>query len=408
MKPFYTINLSRALEESKRKMKEEIDLYTNEEIVANDVELLVSNVYEKFFIEPVTIYEEEVRKRSIKQGKVRKWIDPFSRIDPNREYITLDGAIIHFYYRYIGERDLFKCQASTFSISGYPEIELDDEYVKFTYEKSLKDMEKEGAQKDILSSVERDLNYIKAGIEYANNDVKKFNASLRDFLKNCINEKKQKVEMFFDFAKMLEVPIEKTDYAKVYMPVQRNIVPIAHEYEKNKTEYTIADKDYQDILIAIKHTGTTFERTPKSYKSMGEEDLRNVLLASLNATYKGNAYGEAFRNKGKTDICIEQDSRAAFVAECKMWTGGKEIESAIRQLDGYLTWRDQKTALIYFVRRKDFLKVTETMEKTLREISVIRQVTAQDKNEFHCEYVSETSIGQIISMRVIMFNMYSD
>ena len=36
-----------------------------------------------------------------------------------------------------------------------------------------------------------------------------------------------------------------------------------------------------------------------------------------------------------------------------------EVQSAVNQLDSYLTWRDCKTALIYFVKRKDFIKVLE-------------------------------------------------
>lgn len=408
MKPFRDMDLTRALEEKKRQIKNKIDSFTNEEIVANDVELLVGNVFEEFYVEPVTIYEEEVKKRSIVQDKVKKWIDPFFRIESNREYVTLDGVVTHFFFSYTGEKDLFKCQASTYSISGYPEINLRDEYIEFVYKKTLQDMEKEEAHEELLHRLENDVKDIKSGIEFANNDVKNFNDSLKDYIRKCIIEKKQKVETYFNIAKMFEVPVEKTEYAKVHMPMRRNIVPIAHKYEQRNTEYTISDNDYNDILTVIKHTGSTFERTPSSYKSMGEEDLRNALLASLNATYKGNANGEAFRNKGKTDICIEQSNRAAFVAECKMWTGGKEIEKAINQLDGYLTWRDSKTALIYFVRRKDFLKIVETVEATLRQISLIRQVTVIDKNEYKCEFVSENSVGQLISMGVLLFNMYAE
>ena len=291
LKPFSDIDLSNAFVERKRQIKNKIDEFTNEEIVANDLELLVCNIYEEYFIEPVIIYEEEVKKRSIKQEKVKKRLDPLFRINPDKEYVILDGIITHFYFRYTGEKDLFKCRASTFSFSGYPSIELGNEYVELTYEISLEDMEKEEAQEMFFKQLENDIASIKCGIEYANNDVNAFNASIRDYATKCINEKKQKVDSFFNLAKIFEVPVEKTEFAKVHVPMQRNITPIAHKYEEQGTEYTISEKDYQDVLQAIKHTGSTFERTPGSYKSMGEEDLRNALLASLNATYKGNAYG---------------------------------------------------------------------------------------------------------------------
>ena len=131
-------------------------------------------------------------------------------------------------------------------------------------------------------------------------------------------------------------------------------------------------------------------------------------MAALNATYKGDATGEAFRNAGKTDICIERENRAAFVAECKMWTGQKSVGNAIAQLDSYLTWRDCKTALIYFVRRKNFMKVLESVEVALRSYDGMKNVVAIDKNEFDCMFLSKSNIGQQIKMRVFLFNLYRE
>ena len=129
MKPFRDMDLSAVIAEQKRKIKIKVEGYTNDEIMANDIDLLADNIYSEFFIDPITIYEEEVRKRSIQQAKVKKWIHPFMRIDPNREYVEVDGIVMKFYFRYNGERDLFKCQASTFSVSGYPEIGLDSDFI---------------------------------------------------------------------------------------------------------------------------------------------------------------------------------------------------------------------------------------------------------------------------------------
>ena len=212
--------------------------------------------------------------------------------------------------------------------------------------------------------------------------------------------------MFFSVANMFEVSVKKSAYAETHVPLQRKIVPIAHEYKKEDI-YSISDANYADILATIKHMGSTYERTPRSYKDMKEEDLRNTLLAALNGTYLGGAVGEAFRNNGKTDICIEEKNRAAFVAECKMWTGQKAIADALKQLDSYLTWRDCKTALIYFVRKKDFLAILQTAEEALRALPEMRQVQILDKNEFKCCMISTQNPGQQIQVRVILFNMYA-
>lgn len=407
MKPFRDIDLSRSLAASKEKMKARIDSFTNDEIMANDIELLADNMYEEFYIQPVVIHDEDLTKRKVNQAKVRRYVEPYLRRYEGREYIDVDGYEMTFIFPFEGEADLFKCQASTFSISGYPEITIQRNIITLRYERTIQEMEREGAVESVMKSVARDLENLRSGIGYANNDVTRFNSTLRAEAIKALTEKKKKVESFYSVAALFEVPVTKTEYAATHVPMKRNISPIAHKYEK-QSSYCISDKDYTEILETIKHTGSTYERTPASYASMHEEDLRNTLLAALNATYKGDATGEAFRNNGKTDICIERENRAAFVAECKMWTGQKEVLSAIKQLDSYLTWRDCKTALIYFVRRKDFLRVLSTAQATLRSIPFMRRVEVVDENEFRCLVVSQTTPGQLVQVRVMLFNLYSE
>ena len=110
----------------------------------------------------------------------------------------------------------------------------------------------------------------------------------------------------------------------------------------------ISEEDYKHILAVIRHESRTYETTPGTFANLGEEDIRNILLAHLNSHYEGMATGETFRGSGKTDIRIEDSSRSAFVAECKVWKGSGELTKAINQLLGYLTWRDCKTALVVF------------------------------------------------------------
>lgn len=406
MRPFRDIDLGSSLNSNKQKMAAKVDSFKNEEIMANDLEILSSNLYEEFRIEPVEIMDEEFSKRHIEQAKVKKRIDPFLQDFYGKEYTEVDGVVMIFYFPFTGEEDLFKCHASTYSLSGYPDISISRGFISIRYEYSLSEMQSESAKDSALKKLECDIKDIRDGINYANKDVEAYNMSLKKQALQLLEEKKRKVESFFSVANMFEVPVKKSAYAETHVPLQRKIVPIAHEYKKEDI-YSISDANYADILATIKHMGSTYERTPKSYAAMKEEDLRNTLLAALNGTYLGGAVGEAFRNNGKTDICIEEKNRAAFVAECKMWTGQKAIADALKQLDSYLTWRDCKTALIYFVRKKDFLAILQTVEEALRALPEMRQVQILDKNEFKCCMISTQNPGQQIQVRVMLFNMYA-
>ena len=394
------------IEAQRNKVSNKIENLSNEEIIANDLEILKDNIYQEFFIEPITIHEEDFSRRKIEQSKVKREINSFIPGYIYKGHNEIDSVLTEYHFPFDGNEELFGCKASVCLLTSYPETEVHNREVIIRINipiDEVKHIEKE----KVISNVKESLNKIKQSISYVNNDIIEFNSGLKLFIWKLLNNKKSKVEAFFNFAKMIEVPIEKKEYARKYIPMLRKIVPIAHEYDRSDF-YSITDSDYRDILETIKHTASTFERTPGSYKSMLEEDLRNVLLAALNATYKGEATGEAFRNKGKTDICIERQSREAFVAECKIWKGAKEIDSAISQLDSYLTWRDCKTALIFFVRRKDFLTILKKAKEVLKSIEgMVRVNDNKYKNEFDCVFLSKSNIGQQISIRVMFFNLYS-
>lgn len=406
MRSLRNIDLEVSLNSDKQKMAAKVDSFKNEEIMANDLEILVGNLYEEFRIESVEIMDEEFCKRHIEQAKIKKWINPLFRHYYGKEYEEVDGIVMIFYFPFTGEEKIFKGYASMFSWGPYLDVSIRQGFVSLRYEYSLEEMQDEKAKDSALKKLERDIKHICHVISYANKDVELYNRSLKKQALQLLEEKKRKVETFFSVANMFEVPVKKSAYAETHVPLQRKIVPIAHEYKKEDI-YSISDDNYADILATIKHMGSTYERTPRSYAAMKEEDLRNTLLAALNGTYLGGAVGEVFRNNGKTDICIEEKNRAAFVAECKMWTGQKAISDALKQLDSYLTWRDCKTALIYFVRKKDFLAILYTAEEALRAIPEMRQVQVLDKNEFKCYMVSTQNPGQQVQVRVMLFNMYA-
>lgn len=405
MIPFQEYDLRQILENQFLSVNKKIESMSNEEIMANDLEVLAENLYQEFFVEPITLQEENFAKRKISQSKIRERINPFYNELYSEDYIEVDGIIALFSFPYYGEKKLFKCKASFYCLSRYPEIEILQNEVIFSYIKTLDEMEQENAKENLIKVLKKDVDMVRQGLSFANNDVNAFNASLKEKALAVLKARKHNVEAFYTISSMFEVPIEKKEYAQNHIPLKRNIVPVAHRYEKSDY-FGITDKDYFDILSSIKHTLSTYERTPNSYQSMKEEDLRNTLLATLNATYKGGAVGEAFRNNGKTDICIERENRAAFVAECKMWTGAKAVQEAILQLDSYLTWRDCKTALIYFVRRKNYLSILKNIKCTLESIDHIRAIKEVDKNEFDCLYLSESNLGQKIRVRVMLFNLY--
>ena len=97
MRLFSDYDLRKILESHSQKMKEKIDCYSNDEIMANNLELLADNCFEEYKIEPVIIGEEEFNKRSIVQQKIQKRIEPFFRDVYQKDYVEVDGIVAKFF-----------------------------------------------------------------------------------------------------------------------------------------------------------------------------------------------------------------------------------------------------------------------------------------------------------------------
>jgi hypothetical protein len=123
-----------------------------------------------------------------------------------------------------------------------------------------------------------------------------------------------------------------------------------------------------------------FERNPKSFESLEEPTLRDHILVQLNGHCQGAATGETFNGRGKTDILVRVRNRNLLIAECKFWTGPKNLDKAIAQLLGYLTWRDAKAALLVFNRKRGSTRVARKMHQVMTRRSEHRRTLEPSKD----------------------------
>mgnify|MGYP000843739358 FL=1 len=399
---FWGKDLQQVLSFRLRDLHDDIDSLTDDEALANDEDLLVENYYAKYEMEPLVIDDEDVTKRSLGRAIVTI-TDTFRyNIDGPTE---VDGFEASFSYPFSGDPSLFECRASTFSTSGYPDAEILGSFIRLSYAYPVDELRGADAVDKFLKRAQGDLATLRCGASYVNADLERFNSELRGWTEKWVKERRDKADLFGCLARTMEIPIKPSPYREHAVRMERRIMPIAHSYD-NEDYWQISDRQYEDILSVIRHTSATFERTPDTYAGFGEEDYRNVLLAGLNGNFHGAAGGECFRGNGKTDICIEQENRAAFVAECKIWKGPAKLRKAIRQLDGYLTWRDSKASLIVFSKNKDFNSVVSSVRACLEKDELFRSLQEITKNEFDCVFASETNVGQLLRMRVFAFDVH--
>jgi hypothetical protein len=112
--------------------------------------------------------------------------------------------------------------------------------------------------------------------------------------------------------------------------------------------------------------GVNMERHPTTYEDKDEEALRDLFLMLLSPHFH-SVTGETFNKRGKTDILIIHEGGIVFVAECKIWRGGKAHAAAIDQVLGYLTWRESKVALLLFIRNRELAPIVRAVDEATRQ-----------------------------------------
>lgn len=135
---------------------------------------------------------------------------------------------------------------------------------------------------------------------------------------------------------------------QVMMPSQRELQQVIIDRSK-----------VMDVVAVIKNTGIWLSKTPKSFVGFDEERFRDFILAGLNMVFEGEATGETFNGRGKTDIRLRITKGDILVCECKLWEGPKYYSDGMDQLFGYLTWLEDYGIMISFSRQKDFAEVIE-------------------------------------------------
>ncbi len=278
------------------------------------------------------------------------------------------SASITVYIPFIGNAEDFQYFYTTTPIP-LPVYEVENGFLKKTYQfdkrhvdRLDKQVEEEIKSLDIFFDETRTMiepfskTFIDSARQYFDERVREINANKESAAK--ITASKFAVRKRNDGAEKIIVPVARKPIA----------VPAGAPATKASSvqEYVLEVLEYDDILSTISSMAKVMERTPSVFAEMNEEPLRTILLVALNGIYEGQATGETFNGRGKTDILIRRGDRNVFIAECLMWKGSKYLQGKMDdQIFRYAMWRDSKVALIVFNRGGKFSRVVESMKETV-------------------------------------------
>jgi hypothetical protein len=243
----------------------------------------------------------------------------------------------------------------------------------------------------IQSGIRDNLDRVERWLHRANADVTPFNARLTGLARDQLQNRKEKLIQDNAIVQGLGFPVRARDGApKTYeVPVHRKKLPVIVA-SSTKTAAPDPHLDlaaYENILQTISSMGRVLELSPTAFARMGEEALRFVLLVPLNIHYEGQATGETFNFQGKTDILIKVGARNIFIAECLIWDGAVSFSQKIDQLLEYASWRDTKTAIVVFNRKKNLSLVLTRIHDLVKAHLNFHREDASYKSETGFRFV---------------------
>ncbi|WP_377887974.1 hypothetical protein [Alkalihalobacillus sp. R86527] len=202
--------------------------------------------------------------------------------------------------------------------------------------------------------------------------------------------------------------IDKAKYDfEIGLPITRNL----------HLKKSLSIPEYDNIIIDIHNYGLNMTSTRKTYLNLGEEDIRNTILNTLNTIYPAlKGTGESFNGEGKTDILIKNENfESIFIGECKLWKGVEySVNDGLEQLlERYTTANDSKLSLIVFNKENDDIKLVEQRLKEgvmtfltklkLKPRHIIKYTEYKNLFYFECEHNKNSDIS--IRLSVILINI---
>jgi hypothetical protein len=298
---------------------------------------------------------------------------------------------------------------NTINIEGFENLNS-EEYlpcIKFSLNIKRTELEKQDdPQKYIASRFENEFGSCKKMIAYVNNDVNAYNSQLEKNINKLLNDRKNKASSFYCLAEKLNISLKINDQMlngnRIPLTLKKEVRKFPDQQKKEES-WCLSDEDYSYIKKVISQQCISFEHSPGTCQKLEEEDLRDMLLGTLNTHFDSMASGETFSKNGKTDIRIQFKNKSAYIAECKIWYGISEFKKAITQLFSYTTWRDIKTSLIIFNKEnKDFTAIINKIKKELEEHELKEKMLEISKNEWQCTFKKAQDSQELIHLHVIV------
>jgi hypothetical protein len=361
----------------------------------------VAHLASIFSLDPLELnFDEPVASRHEKEIPADRFPPGFA-VQPGKAY---KKPIVRYHIPFTGDPTLLRsrpnpCERDTL------EVFIEDDAVCFEIPVFRDD------PTFVKAAIEQRCGLIRRQFAYLSKQICNYNLGIEMTVRMIFEGRKKELQQQHAFLAELGVKVKKAAGvpSTFTVPASRNRIVLQKPTpgQPAALEPVLGETIYQEILRVVQDTGKAFERMPSTYYDKDEETLRDHLLLQLEPHFEmASSTGETFNKAGKTDILIRYEKQNVFVAECKVWRGPAQHAPTIDQLLSYLTWRDSKTAIIYFVHNKKITEVLEAIEvETTKHPCFVEATGRWDESRFSYRFHLPGDDARNVQLSILCFHM---
>ncbi|HOU53689.1 MAG TPA: hypothetical protein PLQ97_07145 [Myxococcota bacterium] len=400
---FYRGDLRAEMENRVHQMFAEIDRLDTDYVLLTAQDALCDFFEEKYRLPPPVLLEDQIRVEQ-REAQVDVSHDPRRAIFDRSEPFFIAGTEVIYHVPFEGDGKVFGLQPSSFTLNP-PRGQVHGNELLLRFSRTDHD------PTVIKSDFDQQLRYVKDYLRSATADLKPFNEGIRAQAAGRLATRRSKLLADRQLVEALGFPlVKRTDPPAVAVGIKKKITlpkpTTASGTRGFRPEPAIDGAVYDDILGVCRNMALSMERSPSTFWSLDEEQIRDMFLVSLNGVFEGKATGETFNKTGKTDILIREGNRNLFIAECKFWHGAKGLSDTIDQILGYAQWRDCKLAILLFNKNKDFSSVLVKVAEGLRGHRLYRRSRDYgDQTCFRCQFQHPDDAQREVTLTLLAFEV---
>jgi hypothetical protein len=326
---------------------------------------------------------------------------PTFAVRPGRTY---KKPVVRYHIPFTGDEELLRCRPNPHERDTF-EVFIEEGAVCFEI------VAFSGDTAPVLGAINRSCELIGRQFASLSKQVQNYNDEIEANARSVFQARKSELQKQYEFMAKLGVPVKKATGvpATFTIPAARKRIVLQKPTlgQPALLDPTLSERIYEDILRVVQDTGKVFERPPSTYHDKDEETLRDHLLLQLEPHFEmASATGETFNKSGKTDILIRYEKQNVFVAECKVWRGPAQHGPTIDQLLSYITFRDSKAAIIYFVHNKGIADVLDAVEaETPEHPCFVRAAGTREESWFSYVFHLPGDPGSHVQLNILCFHM---